>query len=101
MVRIDRAHSHCGFVQAKTSPCGGGAGPLHSAADARGSQEEGTVRFKVAVAGAPYLSSSQRLRALGARNHEVFGAVFRAPRRAPDTSGCSELRASPRSALPR
>lgn len=58
MVRIDRA-SHCGFVQEKTSRCGGGAGTLHSAPDARGSKEEGTVRFKVAVpGGAPYLSSA-------------------------------------------
>ncbi|EZA62491.1 hypothetical protein X777_10121 [Ooceraea biroi] len=45
MVRIDWA-SHCGFVQAKTSPCRGGAGTLHSAPDARGSQEEGTVRYR-------------------------------------------------------
>lgn len=88
MVRIDWA-SHCGFVQAKTSPCGGGAGTLHSAPDARGSQEEGTIRFKVAIAGAPYLSSSQQLRALGAGILEVFGAD---PRHAPyiyaKTSGC-------------
>lgn len=70
MVRIDWA-SHCGFVQEKTSACGGGARTLHSAPNARGPQKEGTVRFKVAVAGSPYLSSSQRLCALGAMFLEV------------------------------
>ncbi|KYN13087.1 hypothetical protein ALC57_14770 [Trachymyrmex cornetzi] len=45
MVRIDWA-SHCGFVQEKTSPCGGGARTLHSAPNARRSQEEGTVHYR-------------------------------------------------------
>ncbi|EFN78003.1 hypothetical protein EAI_13939 [Harpegnathos saltator] len=61
MVRIDWA-SHCGFVQEKTSPCGGGARTLHSAPNARGPQKEGTVRFKVAVSGSPYLSWLEKIR---------------------------------------
>ncbi|KOX75075.1 hypothetical protein WN51_13382 [Melipona quadrifasciata] len=58
MVRIGRT-SHCGFVQEKTSARGGGAGTVHSAPHARGPQErEGTLEFKVAVAGTPYLYRS-------------------------------------------
>lgn len=72
MVRIGRT-SHCGFVQEKTSARGGGAGTVHSAPHARGPQErEGTLEFKVAVSGTPYLSSYRRLRALHQEILEVF-----------------------------
>ena len=72
MVRIGRS-SHCGFVQEKTSARGGGAGTVHSAPHARGPQErEGTLEFKVAVSGTPYLSSYRRLRALHQEILEVF-----------------------------
>lgn len=72
MVRIGWT-SHCGFVQEKTSARGGGARTLHSAPDSRGPQERaGILEFKVAVSGAPYLSSYRWLRALLQEILEVF-----------------------------
>lgn len=93
MVRIGWT-SHCGFVQEKTSACGGGARTLHSAPHARGPQErEGTLEFKVTVSGTPYLSSYHRLRALLQEILEVFSLVATETARALSLI-CGELRNS-------